>query len=356
MGGGLPAEELFPRAELAQAFLEVLSEPRCSALQYGWPEGDPDLREHIAARLRARGAVRITSRDVIVTSGAQQAVGIAMAALRARGSRVALDARTYPVALDLLRAARAQLVDDVARADWVYTMPGVTNPDGSGMCPRLLDAILSSEVPVIADEAYAELRFDGATPRPLLADAGDRTWHVGTLSKILCPGLRVGWLVPPASQRDRALEAKRRSDLEAGTLSQAVARAFFARDDLDARLARTRAFYRRRVRALVRALRRSLPSWRFAEPEGGFSVYVDTDLVGDEATFLELAVHEGVSFDPGRAFLRDGPLDHVTMRLCFSQADSADLEEGVERLARSRDRALASGLCGRRQMTARYGS
>ncbi len=334
LAGGLPAAELFPRTELASAFLSVVSEPRCSALQYGWPEGDPVLREHIASRLRARGA-DVASSDVIVTSGAQQAIGIAMQGLGSRGRRVALDRQTYPVALDMLHAAGARLVHGVEQADWVYTMPGVTNPGGTGMSPDRRAAIVASGLPIIADEAYAELRFDGRTPRPLLADAPDRTWHIGTMSKTLSPGLRVGWLIPPPRDRDAALQAKRRSDLEAGTLSQALVRTFLARDELDARLVRARAFYRRRADALVSALRRRLPSWRFAEPEGGFSIYVETDLEGSDAAFLERAMQLGASFDSGRSFLRDGAAPCVTMRLCFSQSDPAVLEEGVRRLARA---------------------
>jgi 2-aminoadipate transaminase len=334
LGGGLPAAELFPRKELASSFLAVVYEPTCAALQYGWPEGDPELRAWIAARLRARGA-RVAAGDVIVTSGAQQAVGIAMDRLAARGLRVGLDRETYPAALDLLRAKGGRAATDAEPPDWFYVMPGVTNPAGTGMPPDRRAEILASGAPVIADEAYAELRFDGSVPRPLLAGARDRTWHVGTLSKTLSPGLRVGWLVPPPGELAAALEAKRARDLEAGNLSQAVVRSFLARYDFDARLAAARAYYADRAGCLVELLRRHLPGWRFHEPEGGFSVFVETDVRGDDVAFLEHATRNGVTFDPGRMFRPGGPPASVSMRLCFSRASRAELEAGVRRLERA---------------------
>jgi 2-aminoadipate transaminase len=203
------------------------------------------------------------------------------------------------------------------------------------MPPGRRAEILASGAPVIADEAYAELRFDGTVPRPLVADARDRTWHVGTLSKTLSPGLRVGWLVPPPGELAGALDAKRARDLEAGNLSQAVVRTFLARDDFDARLAAARAYYAARAGCLVDLLRRHLPGWRFREPEGGFSVFVETELRGDDVAFLEHATRNGVTFDPGRMFRPGGPPASLSMRLCFSRASSVELEEGVRRLERA---------------------
>jgi 2-aminoadipate transaminase len=334
LGGGLPAADLFPRSELASSFLAVLYEPACAALQYGWPEGDPDVRAWIAARLRARGAP-VAAGDIIVTSGAQQAVSIAVDRLAASGRSVGLDRETYPAALDLIRAKGGRAATGNDPPDWFYVMPGVTNPTGAGMTAERRAAILASGVPVIADEAYAELRFDGAVPRPFLADARDRTWHVGTLSKTLSPGLRVGWLLPPPGELAAALEAKRARDLEAGNLSQAVVRSFLARDDFDARLAAARTFYRARAETLVDLLRRHLPGWHFREPEGGFSVFVETDVRGDDVAFLEHATRQGVNFDPGRMFRPGGAPAFVSMRLCFSRASSTELAEGVRRLERA---------------------
>jgi 2-aminoadipate transaminase len=334
LAGGLPHEALFPRARLAEAFLRLLSRPRCSALQYGWPEGDCGLRAWIASRLRRRGAA-VHEQDVVITCGAQQAIAIAVEHLTARGDRAGVDVETYPAVLDLLRDRAVLPVPDSNEVDWSYAMVGVDNPRGAGMPPARRDALLASGRPIIVDEAYAELRFDGRLERPLLADARDRVWHVGTFSKVLCPGLRVGWLVPPPAARDAVVRSKRHGDLEVGTLAQAIVTAFLLNDDFDARLARTRVFYEARAHRLVAALRRWVPSWTFTEPEGGFSVFVQTDLDGDAARFLECAVRHGVSFDPGCLF-RAVPAPEgarLAMRLCFSSTPSIDdIDTAVLRL------------------------
>lgn len=334
LGGGLPADELFPREQLAEAFLSALRQPHCAALQYGWPEGDSALREWIAARLRARGA-DVQAADVIVTSGAQQAIAIAAERLTCEGARVRVDRECYPAALDLFRASGARLFSGSERADFSYAMPGIANPHGNTMPETERIVLLGSGRPIIADEAYAELRFDGRLDRPLLADARDRTWHVGTLSKTLCPGLRVGWLVPPPAEHRAALDAKRDRDLQAGSLAQAVVRAFLERDDFDARLERARSFYEARAGRLVAALRRRFPSFHFREPEGGFSIFVETDLDGDDAALLECAAHQGIAFDPGRLFRLTEAASPIGMRLCYSSASGDELEEAVARLERA---------------------
>jgi 2-aminoadipate transaminase len=208
---------------------------------------------------------------------------------------------------------------------------------------------LSRDLHIIEDDAYAELRFDGAVTRPLLAERRARVWHVGSFSKTLCPGLRVGWLVPPPAWRDRATEVKHASDLQASSLGQTILELFLERDDFDARLARARRFYRARAARLVRAVRRHLPSWRCDEPEGGFALFLETNEPGDDQTLLETATRHGVSFDPGRMFRPDNASSPLALRLCFSYVHARDLEEGARRLARSwdeyrreRDRATAS--------------
>src|SRR5262249_5323510 len=155
---------------------------------------------------------------------------------------VAVDEESYPAALELFRAFGATLIAHGAdRPTFSYAMPGVANPRGTGMTQPERERLLATGAPVIADEAYAELRFDGVVPRRLLADARDRVWHGGTLSKTLCPGPRVGWLVPPPRNRDAALRAKHDGDLQAGSLAQAIVRRFVVSDDFDRRLVRARA-------------------------------------------------------------------------------------------------------------------
>ena len=334
LGGGFPAEELFPRAGIVAAFLDAIRVPACPALQYGWPEGDAGLRGWIAGRLCGRGA-DIGPDDVIVTSGAQQAISIAAEALLRLGARVGVDRLSYPAALELFRTHGTQPVASDAGVACIYAMPGVANPRGDALPLARRAKLLATHLPIIADEGYAELRFDGFVDRPLLADARDRVWHVGTLSKTLCPGFRVGWLVPPRRERARAIRLKHDRDLQAGSLSQQIVCAFLQRDDFEARLARARVFYRRRAEQLLRALRRHFGSWRWREPAGGFSVFVETNLEGDDRELLAIAVEHGVSFDPGRIFRPSEEPNPIAMRLCFSAAPPATLAEGIGRLERA---------------------
>ena len=276
----------------------------------------------------------MTKDDVIVTNGAQQAIAIAVDALVSPESRVGVDRVSYPAALELLRRRGAELVTNPRRGlACTYVMPGVANPRGDRLSPARRAELLAGEAPIIADEAYAELGFDGVVERPLLADARDRVWHVGTFSKTLCPGFRVGWLVPPPAHAVATLQAKRDRDLQAGSLAQQVVRAFLAADDFDARLARARAFYARRAERLLRALRREFPGWRAMDPVGGFSIFVETDLEGDESRLLAAAVRRGVSFDPGSLFRPDERARPIAMRLCFSATRARGLEAGIARLA-----------------------
>jgi 2-aminoadipate transaminase len=332
LGGGLPADDLLPRRALETAFARAMRSSSNAALQYGWPEGTPALRDWIAARLRMRGAA-IGRDDVVVTAGAQQAIAIPTRARARRGGRVTVDEETYPAALDLCRSVGLAPTTSLAGTAFAYAMPAVANPRGGGASPSRRAELLGSNVPIVEDDAYAELRFDGAIAPALLAEARDRVWHVGTFSKTLCLGLRVGWLVPPPDARDEAIAIKQTDDLQTASLAQALLVELLAEMDYDAHLSHARRFYEARANALTSALRRTRPEWRFREPDGGFSVFVETDTVGDDAAFLALAAARGVSFDPGRLFRATGAASPVALRLCYSVAGEEDLRNAVERLA-----------------------
>jgi len=337
LAGGLPADELFPRKKLASAFLSIVSQPNSCALQYGWPEGSEGLRKWIALRLNARGA-SLRPDDVIVTSGAQQAVAIACELVGIEGKTVAMgEDETYPGALDLFRDRGASTVagirDDAA---CIYVVAGASNPRGLPISEQRRDVLLGCGRPLLVDEAYAELRFDGRIERPFLVDARDRTFHIGTFSKTLCPGLRVGWLVPPPDRVADALRVKRDYDLQAGSMAQAVVEGYLALGDYDTRIARARKAYSSRAARFVRALRKHLPDTRWIEPEGAFAVFVETDLTGvDEAHALAVANAHGVSYDPGSMFRPSNEVDPFSFRLCYSAIAKDQIEEAVVRLARA---------------------
>jgi 2-aminoadipate transaminase len=342
LAGGLPAAERFPRRALGASFLRALARPGIPALQYGWPEGALPLRQCIAARLRRRGAT-VSAEDVIVTNGAQQAITIAAEVSLGRGDAIDVDPQTYPSALATFRSA-GLLPSADGRARVRYRMPAISNPRGVGMSAADRRAALAGATYVIEDDAYGELRFAGAPPRPLLAepDARARIIHVGTFSKSLSPGLRVGYLIVPPPLRDRALRRKQDDDLQANSLSQAVVEDYLAHNDFDRFLQRLRHYYGRRAQRLVAAVRRHLPGWRFEVPEGGFGLWLEADESVDEVRLLERSLAEGVSFDPGSSFCCAPSRSHTQLRLCFSAAPEDALEAGARRLARAWRAARAS--------------
>jgi len=343
LAGGLPAEAQFPKRALARAFLHAVHRAGAPALQYGWAEGSDRLRAFVAGRLQARGAA-VEPADVIITSGAQQAIALALELAAGPGDAVGVGPETYPAALELIRARG---LSPVARWDGApvrYVMPAVHNPRGDGLSAAGRAELLQTPGAIVEDDAYAELRFDGPPSRPLLADAPDRVLHVGTLSKTLSPGLRIGWLVVPPRLREQAVELKQGTDLQASSLGQAVAETYLLGDgelagaDWEARLARLRRFYRRRATLLGRALRAHLPDWSFTPPEGGFAIWArapEGHPPVDELAFLRAAVEAGVSFDPGSTFRPDRAAHPLAIRLCFSAAPTDSFEEGARRLARA---------------------
>lgn len=334
--GGLPDPELFPKRQLAQAFVTSLQCNGTAALQYGWPEGSLELRQWIASELNGRGA-RVTAERVIITSGAQQAIQIAVAAVDER-AQIGIEPESYPGALDIFRAAHAQLVPLTDPAGLYYVMPSVSNPRGSRMSEPNRRALLARASLrkgfVIEDDAYQGTCFSGERQRPLLADAPERVFHVGTFSKTLCPGLRLGWLVPPARFAKRALRHKQASDLQANGLAQALVVEYLRTGHFAKLQARARAHYRRKLERLLAAVRRELPQFQFDEPIGGFSLWLESEQHAEDTSLLEAAVEQGASFDLGRQF-RHGRARNLGIRLCFSAVPTADIEAGVSRIARA---------------------
>jgi 2-aminoadipate transaminase len=330
LAGGLPAAETFPLSSLARA----LGGAGRDALQYDWPEGRQALRSFIAGRLQRRGA-KVDADDVLVTSGAQQALDIAVQLCGRRGQAIRVPPACYPGALELFAARGSEFVDEAAPAELTYVMPLVANPTGLPLPLRARAALLADAGMVIEDDAYAELRFDGRMPPPLLASAPERVFYVGTFSKTLCPGLRVGWLVVPKRSRRSARYAKRVIDLQANTLAQRVLEGYLATEDFDERLVWLRSFYARRADMLASALRRLLPSFSFREPEGGFSIWVTSEEGGDDVELLATALRHGVTVDPGRDFRPGGESEPIALRLAFSSIPPGAIFDAVGRLARA---------------------
>lgn len=370
LAGGLPAPELFPCEAVAGAVGRLMAGGGGDSLQYGETEGNPDLRDWIAARY-ARPGRPVSRENVMVTTGSQQALDLIGRVLLDEGAEAVVENPAYLALLSAWRPLGVRLrpvaVDDeglrvdelacaAAAARLIYTVPDFQNPTGVTLSlerrKRLVAAVreTGAGVGVVEDGPYGWLRYDGG-PLPSLFEldgaVGDGFWHVlsvGSFSKVLAPGLRVGWVVAPEEVIDRLVRAKQAIDLHTGSLDQAVVVELLRDGVLDAGLPRLRAAYRERRDTLLAALAREFPSGAtWTRPEGGMFVWVRLPAMMDAGRLLSRALEEGVAFVPGGEFHVEGGGDN-TLRLNFTHATPERLREGVARLAR----VVGEGACSRR--------
>jgi 2-aminoadipate transaminase len=355
--GGLPAPELFDAPGLREAFAAVLDGPRAGrSLQYSTTEGDPRLREQVAARLGARG-LPTTPEQLLVCSGSQQALTLVACALLEPGDTVLVEDPSYLAALQAFALAGATIVPVACDADGLvpdaleaaiaahrpkllYSVPTFHNPTG-----RTLPADRRREVArivgehgvwLVEDDPYGELRYSGEPVPPIAALPGaeDRTFALSTLSKVAAPGLRIGWVRTPSPEVHRALVvAKQAADLHTSTVDQAAAAHWLATCDLDARIAALRLAYRERRDVLLGGLAAALPAGTVHNrPDGGMFVWARLPERWDADRLLACALERDVAFVPGWPFFAGEP-DRRCLRLSFTAHGPAELELGLERLA-----------------------
>jgi DNA-binding transcriptional MocR family regulator len=356
LAGGLPAPETFDVAGLRAAFAEVLAGPDAvRALQYSTTEGDPALRRRLAGVLRA-GGLETTAGELLITTGSQQALGLVAAALLNPGDPVLVEDPTYLAALQAFGLAGARCVaipsdaegpdpDALAAvaartgARLAYLIPTFQNPTGRTLSPErrraLAEAAAAADLWLVEDDPYSALRLDGE-PVDLLAAqpaARDRTMVIQTLSKVLSPGLRIGYIRAPAALYPALAVAKQAADLHTSTVAQLAAERWLAEHDLAAHIRGLAVHYRPRRDALLAALERELPAGStWTRPDGGLFVWVTLPAGRDAEAVLPRAVERGVAFVPGRHFFAGEPVTE-TLRVSFATASPAELEEGAARLA-----------------------
>ncbi|MEU8778571.1 PLP-dependent aminotransferase family protein [Streptomyces sp. NPDC048606] len=356
--GGLPAPELFDTAGLRASYEAVLDGPDAArALQYSTTEGSPALREAVAARVGARGLAG-TADDLLVTTGSQQGLTLLAATLIEPGDTVLVENPTYLAALQCFALAGARVVavpcdgqgllpdalaETVARErpKLLYTVPTFQNPTG-----RTLPGARRAEVARIAarlglwlieDDPYGDLRYEGSHEPWIAAHPGaeDRTALLGSFSKVMAPGLRLGWLRAPAALRRAAVVAKQAADLHTSTVDQLAAAHYLATRDLDAHVARVKEAYRERRDALLAGLGGALPAGsEWNRPEGGMFVWARLPEGYDAGALLKSAVAHDVAYVPGAPFFTGSP-DPRTLRLSFTTHTPAEIAEGLLRLGRA---------------------
>ncbi|NUO42344.1 MAG: PLP-dependent aminotransferase family protein [Streptomyces sp.] len=352
--GGLPAPELFDAAGVAAAFRAVLEEAPAQALQYSTTEGEPTLRAALAARMSVRG-LPTDADDVLVTTGSQQALSLLATALVEPGDTVLVEEPCYLAALQVFGFAGARVLgvpgdadgpDPVALAELVvrerpkllYTVPTFQNPTGRTVSAERRAAVASVAARhglwIVEDDPYGELRFEGERVPWIAAhaEAADRTVLLGSFSKVMAPGLRLGWLRAPAALRRACVVAKQAADLHTPTVNQLAAARYLADRDLDAHVARVAAVYGERRDAMLAGLAEALPegsTWK--RPEGGMFLWARLPSSYDTTALLPGVVRHDVAYVPGAPFYAGEP-DRATLRLCFVTETPERIGEGLRRL------------------------
>ncbi|MEU6201841.1 PLP-dependent aminotransferase family protein [Streptomyces sp. NPDC047061] len=352
--GGLPAPELFDRDGIAAAFRAVLEEAPERALQYSTTEGEPALRQRLAERISARG-LPTEADDLLVTTGSQQALSLLASALIDPGDTILVESPCYLAALQVFGLAGARVLpvpgdedgvdpaalEELIRAErpkLLYLVPTFQNPTGRTMpAPRraaLATAAARHGLWIVEDDPYGELRYDGDHV-PWIASfpgAADRVVLLGSFSKVMAPGLRLGWLRAPAGLRRACAVAKQAADLHTPTLNQLAAARYL--DVLDAHVAKVRAVYGERRDAMLAGLPAALPAgstWN--RPAGGMFLWARLPEQYDTTALLRQVVEQNVAYVPGEPFHAADP-DRSTLRLCFVTQTPEEIGEGLRRLAK----------------------
>ena len=364
--GGFPDSAMFDVDGIRAATERALTEEPGAALQYGATEGYQPLREQLSAFMASKGAQGVAPEQLIVTTGSQQALDLLGKTMIGPGDKVIVEGPTFLATIQCFRLYGAEVIsapidgDGVQvdalekliaehRPKLVYLIPTFGNPSGATLSlerrKKVLELAVKYQMLLVEDDPYGDLYFGEAPPPSLLALShevpGSRDWlaHCGSLSKVLSPGLRVGWLIAPPELLAKAVMCKQFSDAHTSTFAQATAAQYLKAGRMPATLANVRAVYAERAQALCDALRQELgDAVEFVQPQGGLFVWLRLTGAGgkqqDATALAKAAIEKGVAFVPGTPFFAQNP-DPATLRLSFATADVAKIREGVARLAQA---------------------
>lgn len=363
--GGFPDSAMFDVEGLREASQKALAEEPGGALQYGATEGYEPLRTQLSAFMKTKG-VEVDPSGLIVTTGSQQALDLLGKTMISPGDKVIVEGPTFLATIQCFRLYGAQLVSAPVDANgvdtdalekliaehkpkFVYLIPTFGNPSGATLSlarrRKVLELAVKYRTLVVEDDPYGDLYFGEAPPPSIMALSkevpGSRELiaHCGSLSKVLSPGLRIGWMIAPAELLAKATMCKQFSDAHTSTFAQATAAQYLKSGRMPATLAHVREVYGQRAKAMGAALQRELgDAVSFTQPNGGLFFWARlTGANGKLADANELAkraIEKLVAFVPGAPFFAEKP-DVATLRLSFATADVAKIEEGVKRLAQA---------------------
>ncbi|MFC6283917.1 MULTISPECIES: aminotransferase-like domain-containing protein [Polaromonas] len=364
--GGFPDPAMFDVEGIKQACAQALAEEPGGALQYGATEGYQPLREQLSAFMATKGAKDVAPDNLIVTTGSQQALDLLGKCLISPGDKVIVEGPTFLATIQCFRLYGAELIsapvdgngvktDELEKLiaehkpKFVYLIPTFGNPSGAMLSlerrKKVLEMAVKYNTLMVEDDPYGDLYFGEAPPPSLLALSGsvpgsrDLLVHCGSLSKVLSPGLRVGWMIAQPALLANAVMCKQFSDAHTSTFAQATAAQYLKAGRMPATLANVRKVYAERARAMGDALTRELgDAVEFTQPAGGLFFWARLTgkggKVSDAGEFAKRAIEQGVAFVPGAPFFAANP-DVATFRLSFATADVEKIKEGVARLGKA---------------------
>ncbi len=351
--GGLPSPASFPVEEIRLACERILRDNPTAALQYSATEGYLPLREWVARRYSVNGAT-IRPSQVLITTGSQQALDLLGKVLVDPGSRVLVETPTYLGALQsfsLFEPDYVQIPTDnhglipesldptlTAGARLLYAQPNFQNPTGRRLPMERRTALAAfaqhAGFPIVEDDPYAALDYAGAPLPTLLSMAPDHIVHLGSFSKVLAPGLRVGYIIAPEELHFKLVQAKQATDLHTPSLTQRIVYEVIKDGFLETHIPKIRALYRDQCQAMLAALKRYMPAGvEWNQPEGGMFVWVKLPGSIDTMKLLEQSIEQHVAFVPGAPFFAR-EAERNTLRLSFVTVPPSKIDEGVATLAK----------------------
>jgi 2-aminoadipate transaminase len=363
--GGFPDSAMFDVAGIKEAVDTALTEEPGGALQYGATEGYEPLRQQLAAFMGTKG-VDVKPEGLIVTTGSQQALDLLGKTMISPGDKVIVEGPTFLATIQCFRLYGADLVSAPVDANgvdteqleklivehkpkFVYLIPTFGNPSGAMLSlerrKKVLELAVKYQTLIVEDDPYGDLYFNEAPPPSILSLSkdvpGSTEWiaHCGSMSKVLSPGLRVGWMIAQPELLAKATMCKQFSDAHTSTFAQATAAQYLKAGRMPATLANVRKVYGERARVMGAALTRELgDAVEFTQPQGGLFFWARLTGKGgkikDAGEFAKRAIEQGVAFVPGAPFYAEKP-DLSTFRLSFATADVLKIEEGVGRLGKA---------------------
>jgi len=360
--GGFPDSAMFDVVGLKEASARALTEEPGAALQYGATEGYDPLREQLSAFMKSKG-VEVQPSGLIVTTGSQQALDLIGKTLVSPGDKVIVEGPTFLATIQCFRLYGAQVISAPIDANgvktdelekliaehkpkFVYLIPTFGNPSGAMLSlerrRKVLDLALKYNTLIVEDDPYGDLYFDQAPPPSLMSltaqvpGSRDLVVHCGSLSKVLSPGLRIGWMIAPAELLAKATMCKQFSDAHTSTFAQATAAQYLRSGRMPDTLRKVRKVYAERAQAMGEALTRELgDAISFTQPGGGLFFWARltgaNGKIADANVFAQRAIEKLVAFVPGAPFFAEKP-DVATLRLSFATANVEKIQEGIARL------------------------